>query len=253
MQVNRTIDLNCDIGEGFDNDSQIIPHVTSVNIACGYHAGDPATMRETVRLAIEHGVAIGAHPGFPDRANFGRVEMQVSPQDVYDMVLYQAGALAAFARAAGAAVAHLKPHGALYNMAAKDAAMAAAIAAATRDFDPACILVGLAGSELIRAGESAGLKTASEAFADRTYQADGSLMPRSSADALIHDPAIAAERVIKMIQLGTVTTQQGTEIPLRPDTACIHGDSPRAGDLANAIRERLEREGIQVRAIPRRE
>ena len=247
--MNRSIDLNCDMGEGFESDAAIIPYVTSVNIACGYHAGDAATMRKTIRLAVDHGVAIGAHPGLADRANFGRLAMPVTPQEVYDLVLYQAGALAAFARAVGAAVTHLKPHGALYNMAAKDAAIAQAIAAATRDFDSACILVGLAGSELIKAGENAGLTTAREAFADRTYQADGSLTSRDSADAIIHDPAAAAERVLKMVLQSTVTSQQGTEVPLRPDTICIHGDSLGAADMAKTIRERLQREGIVVKSM----
>ena len=244
----RGIDLNCDMGEGAGSDEEILPHVTSINIACGYHAGDPATMRKTVRLAVDHGVAIGAHPGLPDRASFGRRVMHMTPLEVYDLVLYQAGALAAFARAAGVAVTHLKPHGALYNMAA-NAAIAQAIAEATRDFDPACILVGLAGSELVKAGENAGLTTASEAFADRTYQADGSLTPRESADALIHDPAAAAERVLKMVLHAAVTSQQGTEIPLRADTICIHGDSPAAAEMAQTIRERLQREGIVVKSI----
>jgi UPF0271 protein len=249
MKVARSIDLNCDMGEGYDSDAAIVPHVTSVNIACGYHAGDPATMRKTARLAADHGVAVGAHPSLPDRANFGRRVMQVTPQEVYDLVLYQAGALAAFARAAGTAVTHLKPHGALYNMAAKDAAIAQGIAQATHDFDTACVLVGLAGSQLIQAGESAGLRTASEAFADRTYQSDGSLTPRDSADALIHDPAVAAERVLKMVLQGTVTSQQGTEIPLRPDTICIHGDSPGAADMARTIRERLQQAGIDIKSM----
>ena len=248
-KVVRSIDLNCDMGERFDSDAAIIPYVTSINIACGYHAGDPATMRKTVGLAADHSVAIGAHPSLPDRANFGRRVMQVTTQEVYDLVLYQAGALAAFARAVGAAVTHLKPHGALYNMAAKDAAIAQAIAEATRDFDPACNLVGLAGSQLIKAGENAGLRTASEAFADRTYQANGSLTPRDSVDALIHDPAAAAERVLKMVLQGTVTSQQGTEIPLRADTICIHGDSPGAAEMAKTIRERLQREGIDVKSM----
>ena len=239
------------MGEGFGSDEEILPHVTSVNIACGYHAGDPATMRTTVRLAMDHGVAIGAHPGLPDLAGFGRRVMQITPQEVYELVLDQALALAAIVRAAGAAVTHLKPHGALYNMAAKDAAIAQAIAAATHNFDHACILFGLAGSELIKAGENAGMTTASEAFADRTYQADGSLTPRQSADALIHDPAAAAERVLKMVLHGMVTSQQGTEVPLRADTICIHGDSPGAADLAKAIRERLNQEGIEVKAVAR--
>ena len=247
--MKRSIDLNCDMGEGFASDAAIIPHVTSVNIACGYHAGDPATMQKTVRLATDHGVAIGAHPGLPDRANFGRRVMPVTPQEVYDMVLDQARALGAIAAAEGAVVRHLKPHGALYNMAAKDASIAKVIAEATRDFNPACILVGLAGSEAIKAGENTGLRTASEAFVDRTYQADGSLTSRDLPDALIHDPALAAERVLQMVLHGTVTSQQGTELSLRPDTICIHGDSPGAVEFAKAIRERLKREGIEVRCL----
>lgn len=250
--MKRSIDLNCDLGEGFGSDKAILPYVTSVNIACGGHAGNEATMRETVRLAMEHDVTIGAHPGLPDPAGFGRREMQVTPQEVYDLVLDQALALAAIVRASGAAVCHLKPHGALYNMAAKNAAIAQAIAAATHKFDPACILFGLAGSELIKAGERAGLMTASEAFADRTYQADGSLTPRQSPDALLHDPAAAADRVLKMVLQGTVTSQQGTEIPLRADTLCIHGDSPGAAEMARAIRERLRREGVEVQGLAAR-
>ena len=247
--MRRSIDLNCDMGEGCGSDEAIVPHVSSANIACGYHAGDPATMRQTVRLAMDHRVAIGAHPGLSDRASFGRREMPVTPREVYDLVLNQINALTAIARSAGAAVTHLKPHGALYNMAAKNQSLAQAIAQATRDFDPACILVGLAGSELIKAGENAGLATAAEAFADRTYQADGSLIPRQSPDALIHDPEFAAERVIQMVLRGTVTSQQGTEIPIRADTICIHGDSPRAVEIAKTIRERLKREGIEVQSL----
>jgi UPF0271 protein len=249
MIVAKSIDLNCDMGEGFDSDTAIIPHVTSVNIACGYHAGDETTMKRTVRLALDHGVGIGAHPGFADRTNFGRKALPVTPKEVYDLVLAQARTLSAIAQSEGAAVAHLKPHGALYNIAAKDAALAQAIATATRDFDATCILVGLAGSELIKAGESTGLKTASEAFADRTYQADGSLTPRDSSDALVHDPSTAAERVLKMVRQGTVTSQQGTEIPLRADTICIHGDSPGAVDFAKSIHQRLLEAGILAQKL----
>lgn len=247
--MQRSIDLNCDMGEGAGCDEQIIPHVTSINIACGFHAGDPATMRKTVRLAVEHGAAIGAHPGFQDLDGFGRREMPVTPQEVYDLVLYQAGAIAAFAHAAGASVTHLKPHGALYNMAAKDRAIAQAIAAATRDFGPTCILVGLAGSELIRAGLAIGLTTASEGFADRTYQADGSLTPRHSPGALISDPAAAAEQVLTMILQGTVPSQQGMDVPLNVDTICIHGDSPGASNLVQTIRQRLLSEGIEIKGL----
>lgn len=247
--MKRSIDLNCDMGEGAGSDEQIFPHVTSVNIACGFHAGGPELMRKTVRLAVEHGVAIGAHPGLPDLAGFGRREIPLTPQEVYALVLYQAGALAAFAQAAGATVTHLKPHGALYNMAAKDAGIAQAIAEATRDFGPICVLVGLAGSELIRAGLAAGLPTASEGFADRTYRADGSLTPRDSPGALITDPAAAAEQVLKMILQGTVTSLQGIDIPLNVDTICIHGDSPGAANLAQIICQRLLNEGIGINGL----
>ncbi|MFN0017404.1 MAG: LamB/YcsF family protein [Pirellulaceae bacterium] len=247
--MKRSIDLNCDMGEGSGSDEEIMPLVSSVNIACGFHAGDSATMRKTVRLAMDHGVAIGAHPGLPDREDFGRRVISVTPQEVHDMVLRQAVALADIARAGGAAVTHLKPHGALYNMAAKDGAIAQAIARATRDFDPACILVGLAGSQLIYAGIAAGLTTASEAFADRTYQADGSLTPRDTQNALIHDPAVAAEQVLKMLASGTVTSEQGIEVPLRAETVCIHGDSPGAVLLAKTIRERLLRGGIEIKSF----
>jgi UPF0271 protein len=247
--MKRSIDLNCDMGEGCGSDEEIMPYVSSVNIACGFHAGDPATMRKTVRLAVDHGVAIGVHPGLPDRENFGRRVITVTPQEVHDMVLQQAVALADIARAAGAAVTHLKPHGALYNMAAKDGAIAQAIAEATRDFDSACILVGLAGSQLIRAGIAAGLTTASEAFADRTYQADGSLTPRDTPGALIHDAAVAAEQVLKMLTNASVTSLQGTEVPLLADTICIHGDSPGAAVFAKTIRERLLREGIEIKSF----
>ena len=246
--ISKRIDLNCDLGEGFDSDEKILPHITSANIACGSHAGDPATMRKTIRLAANHGVSIGAHPGLPDRVNFGRRVMQFTPPEIYDLVLSQVRALAAFASAASADVTHLKPHGALYHM-AKDASIAQAIAEATRDFDPSCILIGLSGSELIKAGEKAGLRTGCEAFADRTYQADGTLTPRDSANALMLDPAAAAERVLRMIQLGTVTSLQGTEVPLHVDTICIHGDSLAAVDLAKAIRARLKREGIEVQRL----
>lgn len=247
--MKRSIDLNCDMGEGAGSDEQIFPHVTSVNIACGFHAGGPELMRKTVRLAVEHGVAIGAHPGLPDLAGFGRREIPLTPQEVYALVLYQAGALAAFAQAAGATVTHLKPHGALYNMAAKDAGIAQAIAEATRDFSPTCVLVGLAESELIREGLAVGLTTASEGFADRTYQADGSLTPRDSLGALITDPAAAAEQVLKMILQGTVTSLQGMDIPLNVDTICIHGESPGAANLAQIIRQRLLNEGIEIHGL----
>ena len=192
----KRIDLNCDMGEGFGawtmgDDAALLDHVTSANIACGFHAGDPGTIHRTVKLALEKGVAVGAHPSLPDLQGFGRRTMNVSAQEAYDLVVYQVGALAGFATACGGKLSHVKAHGALYNMAAKDAKLAQAIAQAVKDFDARLVLFGLAGSELVRAGEQAGLKTANEVFADRTYQADGSLTPRTQPDAMIHDPALA--------------------------------------------------------------
>jgi UPF0271 protein len=250
--MSGSVDLNCDVGESFGafrigQDTQLLDYVTSANIACGFHAGDPATMRTTVRLAIDKNVSIGAHPGLPDLAGFGRRWMDVSPQDVRDMVVYQIGALNAFVQAEGAVLQHVKPHGALYNMAARDARLAQAIADAVRRVNPELALIGLAGSELIKAGKSLGIVTASEVFADRTYQADGSLSPRQQPGALITDAHQAAERVVGMVQHGTVVSEQGTPVAVRADTVCIHGDHPNAVTLAQAIRERLTAAAIAVR------
>lgn len=252
--MSPSIDLNSDVGESFGayalgSDAAVLDYVTSANVACGFHAGDPATMRKTVRLAIEKRVAIGAHPGLPDLAGFGRRRMEITPQEAYDLVLYQIGALAAFVRAEGARLHHVKPHGALYNMAARDASLAAAIADAVYRADPQLVLVGLSGSELITAAEARGLVAASEVFADRGYETDGSLTPRGLAGALITDPNQAAQRVLNMIQRGAVATTQGPEIPLRAETVCIHGDSPQAAELAKTIRETLEEAGVTVRAF----
>lgn len=248
------IDLNCDVGEGFGayslgDDAEILKHVTSANIACGFHAGDPATMRRTVRLAMELGVAIGAHPGLPDLVGFGRRNMHVSPRDTHDMVLYQMGALAAFARAEGGVLKHVKPHGALYNMAAVNLEMARAIALAVAQFDPALVLVGLAGSALIRAGRDCGLRVAQEAFVDRTYEADGTLTPRSTEGAVISDAAAALEQCRSIILQTQVRSRPDTVVHLQADTLCIHGDSPHAAALALAVRSGLEADGIEIRPI----
>lgn len=249
-----SVDLNCDMGESFGaytigRDEEILDLVTSANIACGFHAGDPAVMRKTVRMAAEKGIGIGAHPGLPDLMGFGRRNMQISPQEAYDMTIYQVGALAAFAKAEGSTVRHVKPHGALYNMAAKDARLAEAIAEAVYDVSPGLILFGLAGSELVKAGEKAGLKTASEVFADRTYQQDGSLTPRREPNALIEDRETAAKQVIRMIKEGVVTSVQGEDVSVRADTICIHGDGRQALAFAEFIRQSLEREGIKIEKI----
>lgn len=250
----KQVDLNSDLGESFGAytigcDSEVLKYVTSANIACGFHAGDPVVMKRTVDLALASGTAVGAHPGLPDLVGFGRRKMDISPDEAYAIVVYQVGALLAMAHAAGAAVQHVKPHGALYNMAAKDAALADAIAAAVKAVDPSLILYGLAGSELIRAGEAAGLRCASEVFGDRTYQPDGSLTPRSRPGAVIADEEASLRQVLSMVKDGTVTCADGTVIPVRADTVCVHGDNAKAVAFTKKIRERLEAEGISVRSF----
>jgi UPF0271 protein len=249
----RTIDLNCDMGESFGawtmgEDAAVMPQVSSANIACGFHAGDATVMRRTVRLARAHGVAIGAHVSLPDLQGFGRREMKVSPAEAHDLVLYQIGALAAIARAEGAALAHVKPHGALYNMAARDRALADAIAHAVRAADPALVLYGLSGSALPAAGEAAGLAVAHEVFADRGYRADGSLVPRGAPGALIDDPAIAAAQVACFAAGEAIAAVDGTPLALAADSVCLHGDRAGAGAYAAALRARLDALGVLVRA-----
>ncbi|WP_223066977.1 LamB/YcsF family protein [Paenibacillus caui] len=250
----KAVDLNCDMGESFGayrlgRDSEILKFVTSVSIACGFHAGDPATMRRTVKLALEHDVAIGAHPGLQDLVGFGRREMDISPEEAHDIVVYQIGSLWGFVRAEGAKLQHVKPHGALYNMAARNAGLAEAIAEAVYSVDPELILFGLAGSELIRAGEKAGLRTASEVFADRTYQSDGSLTARRLPDAMITDDRQSVNQVIRMVSEGKVLSQQNTDVPIQADTICIHGDGAHAVDFAGKIRSSLSEAGIVVQQV----
>jgi len=223
--------------------------ITSANIACGFHAGNPRTMRATVRLAGRHGVAIGAHPGLRDRQGFGRAEMQVDPDELEDIALYQIGALAAIASAEGLRLHHVKAHGAAYNMSARDAALADALARATAAIDRSLVFVGLAGSELIRAGERAGLRTASEAFADRAYRADGSLVSRQETGAVIHDPEVVVARALRMMTEGTVEAVDGTIVAVRADTICVHGDTPDAAMLASRIRDALETAGVEIRSV----
>lgn len=247
------VDLNCDMGEStgvfrVGNDLDMLPHVTSVNVACGFHAGDPSVMRHTVRAATAHGVAIGAHPGLPDLVGFGRREMAVTIDETYDMVVYQIGALRAIAHAAGSHVGHVKPHGALYNMAARLPAHADAIARAVRDVDPSLLLVGLSGSALIDAGRSVGLRTVSEVFADRAYLADGSLAPRSRLDAVLSDVDLVATRAVRMVLDQQVTTLEGTRLPVTADSICIHGDGPHAVDFARVVRQALDAAGVAVRS-----
>jgi len=249
-----TIDLNSDLGESFGrwtlgHDAELMASITSCNIACGYHAGDPEIMRRTVRLAREHGVAIGAHPGLPDLVGFGRRAMSVTAAEVENLVLYQVGALAAIARAEGTRLQHVKPHGALYNMAIKDRGLADGIARAVASFDPSLLLFGLPGTELLRAGDAAGLPLAAEGFADRNYEADGSLTPRTEPDAVIHDAAAVVTRAVQMAREGVVISRGGEEVPMRVATICTHGDTPGSHTLARRIRDGLERAGIKVRAV----
>lgn len=248
------IDLNCDMGESFGvyrlgSDEAMMDYVTSVNIACGFHAGDPLVMRKTVQMAIKKGVAIGAHPGFPDLLGFGRRAMSITPDEAYAYVVYQIGALSAFVQAEGGKMTHVKPHGALYNLAAKEASLAKAIAQAVYDVDPTLVLYGLAGSELIAEGKKIGLRTASEVFADRTYQQDGSLTPRNAPQALMTDEQEAVAQVLKMVNEGYVCTLQGVDVPIQAETVCIHGDGPNALAFAKKLHETLQREGIEIRAV----
>jgi UPF0271 protein len=248
------IDLNADAGESFGtwtmgNDAALLPHVTSINIACGFHAGDPSVIRQTIRLAAEAGVRIGAHPGYPDLQGFGRRAMTLAPADVEDLVLYQVAALLGIARAEGTRLSHVKPHGALYNQAARDGALASAIARGVASLDPRLRLVGLAGSALIHAGAAAGLPVVAEAFPDRAYLADGTLAPRHVQGAVIHDPAVVGQRALMMVREGVVRSLAGdTDVPVRADTLCIHGDARGAPELARAVRGALERAGVRVSA-----
>ncbi len=252
MTMAVSIDINSDIGESFGAykigaDESILDIVTSANIACGYHAGDPCTMRKTVAMAKKRGVRIGAHTGFPDIMGFGRRNMSVSAEEMYDYTLYQLGALYGFARAAGFELSHVKPHGAMYNMAAKDVSLALAICRAVKEFDRELIILGLAGSRFCEAAEECGLTFASEVFADRAYMEDGSLVPRGRADSMILDEDEAVRRVIKMVTEGRVTAVTGKEIPVRADSVCVHGDGAKALAFAVNIRTSLEKAGIAVR------
>jgi 5-oxoprolinase (ATP-hydrolysing) subunit A len=248
------VDLNCDMGESFGayslgNDAQILDFVTSANIACGFHAGDPSVMKRTVHAAVEKGVAIGAHPGYRDLEGFGRRFVELTPDEAYDLVVYQVGALHGFVVAAGAKMQHVKPHGAFYNAAAVDIEMAGAIAHAVRDIDSELVLFGLSGSDLITAGEKAGLRTASETFADRTYQRDGTLTSRRQPGAMVEDHDRAVDQAIRLVKEGRVSSLQGVDVDVRADTICIHGDGPHALEFARMIRARLEDSGIAVKAV----
>jgi UPF0271 protein len=245
------IDLNADIGESFGiyklgDDERLLRSITSGSVACGFHAGDPSVMRRTVRCAIGAGVSIGAHPGFPDLVGFGRREMTADPQDVFDLVLYQIGALSAVAKAEGARLQHVKPHGALYNMSARNLEVAEAIARAVAAFDSTLVVVGLPDSELLSAAARHGLAAAAEGFADRSYEPDGTLTPRHVRGSVLSEPGTVAERAVRMIRDGHVPARDGSVLTLRVDTICVHGDTPDAAGVAAAVRAGLERAGIAV-------
>lgn len=255
MSKPMSIDLNCDLGESFGpwlmgNDQAIMPFISSANIACGFHAGDFSTMRKTVQLALDNNIAIGAHPALPDLQGFGRRNIAVTPEEVYDMVIYQVGALQGFLKALGGKLNHIKPHGALYQMATKNKALAISIARAIADLGNGDIIFfGLSNSLMIEAGHEIGIPVASEVFADRTYQADGSLTSRSQPNALITDPKIAICQVLQMIREQSVTTTSQEIIPLKADTLCIHGDGVTALEFAKTIHDTLVQENIQITSI----
>lgn len=242
------IDLNADMGEGCGDDATLMTLISSANIACGFHAGDAQTMRLSVQRALANGVAIGAHPSFPDRENFGRSAMQLPPETVYAQTLYQVGALAAITRAEGGVLKHVKPHGMLYNQAAKDAALAEAIARAVKDLNPALVLVGLAGSELIAAGTRHGLRTREEVFADRGYQADGTLVPRSTISSVWLTASSSLSISAPGSLRGRVKTRDGGWAQVNAQSVCLHGDGAHALDFARRLRARFQAENIAVSA-----
>lgn len=248
------IDLNCDLGESFGAykmgmDEEVLPYVTSANIACGFHGGDPLVMEKTVALCKKYGVRAGAHPGFPDLAGFGRRNMSLSPKEVKASVMYQVGALKAFCSGAGIRLCHLKPHGALYNMAAKDYELAKAICQAVKEVDDSLILLALSGSEMLRAAKDMGLSAASEVFADRAYQSDGSLVPRNREGALIEDEDLAVRRVIRMAKEGVVEAIDGSTISIEADSVCVHGDGVKALEFVKKIRKGLLETGVEVKGF----
>ncbi len=250
----RVVDLNSDVGESFGrwvlgDDAAVLDAVTSANVACGFHAGDPSTLRRTCRLAVERGVVIGAQVGYRDLAGFGRRFLDVAPDELTDDVLYQVGALDALARAVGGRVAYLKPHGALYNATVHHDEQAAAVVRAVREHDPSLPVVGLPGSALLGHAEAAGLRTVEEAFADRGYEPDGTLVRRDRPGALLHDPAEVAARVVRLVTEGVVTAVDGSDVAVRADSVCVHGDSPGAVAMARAVRAALDAAGVAVRAF----
>jgi UPF0271 protein len=239
------MDLNADLGEGMD-DGPILPFLTSANVACGLHAGGPLTMERTVAQALSRGVRVGAHPGYPDRENFGRNEMDLTLEEVRALVLYQVAALDVFVRAGGGRLSHVKAHGALYNRAATDAPLARAVAEAVSAYRGDLVLVGLAGSTQLTEARALGLRSAGEAFADRRYLPDGSLMPRSQAGSVLHDAGEAAEQALRIAREACVVASDGSRVRVDAETLCLHGDTPGAVEIARKVRERLESSGVRV-------
>jgi 5-oxoprolinase (ATP-hydrolysing) subunit A len=250
--MNLRVDLNADLGEGAGQDDELLELVTSANIATGFHAGDADTMRAAISAGQAHEVAVGAHPSLFDRENFGRKELPITPDEVFDAVTYQLGIFQAIADAAGVRPNHIKPHGALYNMATRDKELADAVARATKAVDSSLILFAPGHSALARAGESHGLQIAREVFADRNYLSDGSLVPRTRPDALLHDPKEAAARVLRMLSEGKVRSVERVDVDVRAQTICVHGDTPGAVEFARVLRSELENQGVIVRAPGRR-
>lgn len=244
-----TIDLNCDMGEGMLHDAELMPYISSANIACGFHAGDEATMQKTVELCLKNNVAIGAHPGFNDKKNFGRLPMNLSDHELYALIYDQLKTLHEVCTKMKTTLHHVKPHGALYNMAAKDQGMSQVMANAVKDFDSSLVFIGLSNSMMISEAKAVGLKTANEVFADRTYQSDGSLTPRNQPNALITNTKQSLEQVRQMIKEGIVTTIGKEQIYIRPQTICIHGDGAHAVDFAKSIHSMLLKENIIIQAI----
>jgi UPF0271 protein len=248
------VDLNADVGEGFGrwslgDDDALMPLITSANVACGFHAGDPSTIRRTCASAVEHGVTIGAQVSYPDLAGFGRRFIDIDPAELIDAVLYQIGALQALAASAGGRVRYVKPHGALYNAVVHHEGQAGAVVAAVRDYDRDLPVLGLPGSALLRAAEAAGLRAVPEVFADRGYTADATLVPRSEPGAVLHDPEEVAQRVLRMVTDGVVRSVSGADVAVRGDSVCVHGDSPGAVDMATAVRAALDGAGVTVAAF----
>lgn len=246
-----TVDLNCDLGESFGaytigNDFEVIPFITSANIACGFHASDPVVMEKTVQAAVKNGVSLGAHPGFPDLMGFGRRNMKITPEEAEDYVMYQIGALQAFATSCGKKLHHVKPHGALYNMAAKDSELSKAICRAVYSVDKSLYLLALSGSYMVQEAEKMGLRVACEVFADRAYQSDGTLVPRSQEGSVITDEDVAVDRVIRMVKEKKVRAIDGTDIDVQADSVCVHGDNQKALDFVKKIQSALEKEHIKV-------